>query len=476
MFRFKLVILLLAAASASAQVGAKRYVVKAPDVPAAGNRTTMEGALEDRRVASVKFDEFRTSGSKTSLREAMERSLAASRSLRVAISATANIDADAPHVDDLPLTGHVSAAFSDDQVATLKQGGFEIEAVAEAVPLDRPVVSAVAATGVRQNVRRVRADQLFERTPNPVTGRSVVVAVLDTGVAPVAGFGDRLLPGRSFLSAASGSNTMDRHGHGTHVAGTVAGSDGVGAAPGAKILPVKILDDRGTGYFDDFLRGVSYAMEQNASVIHCSLQYPNREVGAGQRESFQKLMESLEAKGIVLVSATGNSPRTPLTDPAWPSRGNHVISVGALQPGEPDSRLERASFSVFGAASGVARPSVSASGVNVESYAPQGGFATMNGTSMAAPLVSGLVALRRELFPTETAAQTRAALEGAASRVGTPTPTDPGLGKGLPDALKLVGAESAPAPTPPSAPDPIAERLKAKRTHWEKRYGFSIAD
>ncbi|MCW2549699.1 MAG: putative subtilase-family protease, partial [Mycobacterium sp.] len=107
------------------------------------------------------------------------------------------------------------------------------------------------------------------------TGAGVTVAVIDTGVAAVPDLAGQLLPGYDWITDAAGG-TADGNGHGTHVAGIIAAVANnhvgvAGIAPGAKILPLRVLDSSGGGYSSDVAAGVTYAANHGARVINMSL-------------------------------------------------------------------------------------------------------------------------------------------------------------------------------------------------------------
>ena len=103
----------------------------------------------------------------------------------------------------------------------------------------------------------IRSEAAHAAVDNPLS--DVVVAVLDTGVAPHPELADALLPGYNFADSGAALDTTDHYGHGTHVAGTVAadaGSGVEGVAYGAKVLPVKVLGDDGSGYSSWVANGI----------------------------------------------------------------------------------------------------------------------------------------------------------------------------------------------------------------------------
>jgi hypothetical protein len=218
------------------------------------------------------------------------------------------------------------------------------------------------------------------------TGRGVVVAVLDTGVsASHREFSGRVLTGVNTTGAGAASDANDRHGHGTHVAGLIAAAaDGVrmsGVAYGATLLPVKVLRDDGsghTGMMDDGLRQIV----GRAFIANLSL-------SGGQPGDTAALQHAVRS-GVLVVAAAGNDGQA---NPGWPARfaretwaNGQIIAVGAV-----DANNRIASFS--NRAGDAAAWFIVAPGTSLLSTSPGGGYVSMSGTSMAAPLVSGAAAL-----------------------------------------------------------------------------------
>jgi serine protease AprX len=233
----------------------------------------------------------------------------------------------------------------------------------------------------------------------------VCVAVMDTGIFRHRDFGGRIV---GFCDCVGGKNTVyDDSGHGTHVAGIIAGSGAssngkyAGLAGGANIVAVKVLDSSGNGKIDDVLRGVDWLMENhgkyNIRVVNISfgsamnLDSDNASGCGRMVEGIERLWDS----GMVVVAAAGNSGPKPGSVTA-PGVSRKVVTVGAFD--EVRFRSGRGPTKDC-----VVKPEVLVRGTNIVSCSNiQGRYAMKSGTSMAAPIVSGAVARLLQKNPTLT--------------------------------------------------------------------------
>ena len=288
----------------------------------------------------------------------------------------------------------------------------------------------------------LRSTEALAEVDNPLS--DVVVAVLDTGVAPHAELTAAMVPGQNFTDSPGGSSdTTDRHGHGTHVAGTVAadaGSQVEGVAPGVRIMPVKVLGDGGSGYSNWISGGIIWAADNGADVINMSL---GGSSGAG---TYSSSVAYARSKGVTVIAAAGNDNSGA---PHYPSGEAGVISVAAVDEG-----MQKASFSNYGPTVDLAAP-----GVAITSTDRSGGYVAMSGTSMASPHVAGVAALVKAAAPGLTPDQVEQAIIASVADLGA-AGRDDIFGHGLVSALTAVRAanamETGTAPTPVSAPTDLS--------------------
>jgi serine protease len=224
------------------------------------------------------------------------------------------------------------------------------------------------------------------------TGTGAVIAVVDTGVA--AGHPDlagQILPGHDFVQ--DDDTPQDGNGHGSHVSGIALAVTGNGVgissvAPGAKLLPVRVLGDDGGGDSADVAAGIDWARTHGADVINLSLGSEVPIIGAMGGDEIDAAIRRALGAGIVVVAAAGNNG-VPVCEQPAASEG--LLCVGAI-----DKREQRSFFSSFGQGLGVVAPGGSglpAGGENILSTVPPDGYEEIAGTSQAAPHVSGVAAL-----------------------------------------------------------------------------------
>jgi serine protease len=369
----------------------------------------------------------------------------------------------------------------------------------ELVKADRPLDKAEAETLMRSlaadpRVASVEVDQMMRPvlTPNDsqfsqqwafgtgsagikvrnawdqATGKGVVVAVIDTGITRHPELQGNLLPGYDFISdefvsrdgdgrdddpsdegdwnpvaneCSEGSRVTDSSWHGTHVAGTIAaatnnGSGVAGTAFDAKILPVRVLGRCG-GYTSDIADAIVWASGGNVSGVPDNVnpaEVINLSLGGGGTCSttYRNAINGAVGRGTTVVVAAGNSALNVST--SVPANCPNVVAVAATT-----SSRAKASYSNYGSGIDISAPGSSIlSTINTGTTVPeQAGYASYNGTSMAAPHVAGVVALMQSAASKPlTPAQVESTLKSTAASFSC----SQGCGAGLLDANAAVKA------------------------------------
>ena len=253
--------------------------------------------------------------------------------------------------------------------------------------------------------------------------RNVKMAVLDTGIdynhKNLKNYVNKSL-GKNFTSNDA-DDFMDRQGHGTHVAGTIASYGEVsGVMQEATLVPVKILGDDGLGSTYNIMQGVIHATNKGVDVVNMSIR------GWDYSEGMDNACKTAESKGVIVVAATGNDYMSRI---GYPARYDSVLAVGAV-----DSNGLRAKFSNYGKG-GVG---VMAPGVNIYSTFLNNRYANMSGTSMATPHVAGIAGLIRSADRNITASRAKEIIKNTANYAGNPYE----YGSGIVDAYKALIAVS----------------------------------
>ncbi|RLK59518.1 subtilase family protein [Actinokineospora cianjurensis] len=256
------------------------------------------------------------------------------------------------------------------------------------------------------------------------TGKGVTVAVLDTGYDT----GHPDLAGKVTQSKdfSGKGNVQDGHGHGTHVASTVAGSGAAsggkykGVAPDASLAVGKVLDDGGSGSLDDILAGMEWASgEAKAKVVNLSLgSYPT-----DGTDPASQVVNTLTARdGTLFVIAAGNYGSDEAV--SSPAAADSALAVGSITKGNELSEFSSRGPRVI---DGAVKPEIAAPGSDIVAARAKdtnlGGnvdenYARLSGTSMATPHTAGAAALLAQQHPDWQAAKLKAALVGTAAAVG----------------------------------------------------------
>lgn len=253
-----------------------------------------------------------------------------------------------------------------------------------------------------------------------LNGQNVTIAVMDTGIVAHPDFGDRILAFQDFCNGKAG--LYDDNGHGTHVSGIIAGDGKMsadkrdiriysGIAPRAEIVMLKVLDEKGNGNTTKVLQGIDWIIQMKDRY---KIRLLNISVGmlptAGQKEQ-QQLLQAVDALwdlGVMVVAAAGNNgPKE--NSVTIPGISRKILTVGSSD----DETVEKGKRSLGKGYSGkgpteccIVKPEILAPGTNIISCCQDGtGYQMKSGTSMAAPVVTGVLALGFQKFAYLTPAE-----------------------------------------------------------------------
>jgi len=240
-------------------------------------------------------------------------------------------------------------------------------------------------TEVPYGVRQCQAPEIWDTGEK---GSGIVVAICDTGIDfNHPDLKPNIIGGRNFTPEGWGHDKFDDgNGHGTHVAGTIAGNGKIkGVAPEAKILACKVLDRHGSGNYYSIIEGIRYATNwtgkngEKVRIINMSLG------GSYNDKDLETAILEACSKGIVVVVASGNEGDADeeTYEMGYPALYNECITVAACDENKKMAYFTNTHLEV----------DVTAAGVEVLSTYPKSGYARLSGTSMATPHISGMLAL-----------------------------------------------------------------------------------
>ncbi|GAA4075298.1 type VII secretion-associated serine protease mycosin [Streptomyces shaanxiensis] len=360
---------------------------------------------------------------------------------RVARRSAAGTAALAVLACGLPFAGAAPAAAAEHVRTTLADDDvrFQIDDTSCSFPSD-PI------KGTPWSLQRIVLDQLWQDTK----GKGVKVAVIDTGVNTVNGQlkGGAVANGKDYLSKG-GTGKTDQVGHGTKVAGIIAarpidGTGFVGLAPEATIIPIRQNDDQGSGNVGTMIKAIRYAADAGADIINISQDTASKMPPLVDNE-FRAAVEYAQGKNALIVAAAGNNGADGKIKETYPAAYEGVLAVAAS-----DRNNARAPFSQSGKFVGVAAP-----GIDMVSTVPVGGHCVDQGTSFAAPYVSGVAALIRAKHPKWSYKQIITQIEQTADR--TKSGRDDFVGWGVVDPAAAVNDDT----TAPSEDGPKPDQIGA---------------
>ena len=289
-------------------------------------------------------------------------------------------------------------------------------------PTIQATIAAVPSTRTPWGIKAIYNDSSITKTSG---GDGIKIAVLDTGT--MAGHTDlsaNVEQCKDFTTSTTYVNNScsDKNGHGTHVSGTAlanGGSDGLGiygVAPEAELWAYKVLGDDGSGYSDDIAAAIRHAADQSVSTKSKTI--ISMSLGSSSKDSLiSSAVDYAYSKGVLVIAAAGNSGYSANTI-GYPGALPNAVAVAALENVQSNGTYRVANYSSRGNpntdgdyAIQEKDVEVSAPGSAIESTWINGGYNTINGTSMATPHVSGLAAKIWSSNKNLTNAQVRAQLQ-----------------------------------------------------------------
>lgn len=242
-------------------------------------------------------------------------------------------------------------------------------------------------TEIPRGVKMIQAPAIWNQTK----GEGVTIAILDTGCATSHfELAPRIIGGINFTNDDNRNPTIfeDYNGHGTHVAGTIAAGLNqrgvVGVAPNVNLIIVKVLGRDGSGEYEWMIQGIEYAIKKQVDIISMSLGGPDHIPAL-----HNVIRKAVLKENISVVCAAGNEGDGNETtiEQSFPASYNEVISVGAIDFDRQSSVFTNSNNQV----------DLVAPGEQITSTYLDGGYATLSGTSMAAPHVTGALALIKNI-------------------------------------------------------------------------------
>ncbi len=272
--------------------------------------------------------------------------------------------------------------------------------------------------------RIVHADWAYKKG---LTGRGVTIAIVDTGLSPHPDYRDRIC---GWYDALHNTRLCyDDSGHGSHVAGIIAGdgrlSGGLyrGIAPEARLVGVKVLDRSGDGTIAGILRGLNWILKNrhnlNIRIVNISIgaNNPNK---FSENSTFVKKVNELWDSGIVVIAAAGNKGPDRYSISA-PGNSRKIITVGSHDiPGTPNHSGIGPTMACIKKPDIVAPGSQIISCSNVYNLHRGNAYSVKSGTSMSTPVVSGAVALLLESRPYLTPKEIKICLKNSSTNLYLP--------------------------------------------------------
>lgn len=296
-----------------------------------------------------------------------------------------------------------------------------VEYVVEDFKLKSFLNAPIDVEGLRAQwaLQKIHATEAWAKVDNKGS-RKTIVAVIDTGVDyNHESLKPNMVPGYDFKANDNDpmDDTSDKNpGHGTHCAGIV-GSTGLvengtsGMAPEVSIMPLRFLGADGSGDLMAGIKAIDHAIEHKADVISASW---GATVSASQAKPLIEAVERASKAGAIMVMAAANDGRNNDSTGVYPANAVYENTITVAASGPNDEKPQWSNF-------GKHNVSLASPGLDIMSTIPNNGYRNLSGTSMATPLVSGLVAWLKSQDPTLTGDQIRSLLQTTGAKVSIET-------------------------------------------------------
>lgn len=266
---------------------------------------------------------------------------------------------------------------------------------------------------------KVNVEKAWQRAGNK-GNKNVVVAVIDTGVDyKHKSLSTNMVPGYDFKGKDNDpmdETSAQNPGHGTHCAGSVGGNglvDGgiVGISAEVSMMPLRFLGADGGGTLEDGIKAIDYAIEKGVHVISASW---GASVPRAQAMPLVEAVKRADDKGIIFVVAAANDGKNNDVTEVYPANAGWPNTIAVAASNSNDAKPSWSNF-------GKANVHVASPGDGIMSTLPKDKYGNLSGTSMATPLVAGLVAFLKSQDPSLTGAQIRALMQTTGAKVNIET-------------------------------------------------------
>jgi thermitase len=268
-------------------------------------------------------------------------------------------------------------------------------------------------------IAKVSAEKAWSRAANKGK-KSITIAVIDTGVDyKHPSLAPNMVPGYDFKG--NDNDPMDETGaqnpgHGTHCAGIAAATgqvDGgiIGMGPDVSIMPIRFLGADGSGDLNAGIKSIDFAIDKGAQVISASW---GAAVPRAQAGPLIEAVQRADDKGVIFVAAAANDGKSNDTRDVFPANAGTPNMISVAASGSADEKPEWSNF-------GKNTVDLASPGLKIMSTLPNSAYGELSGTSMATPLVSGLVAFLKAQDPSLTGAQIRSLLQTTGVKVNIET-------------------------------------------------------